>query len=213
MTASLNTPKIRSVLDRLFAAAARDGELVSAPIDFQNASAQELADALDGEYMPISAAAGDLLYTLVRSARPQTVVEFGTSFGISTLYLAAGVADNGAGHVYGSELSATKLAAAQANFEDAGLSGQVTLLGGDARESLADVAGPIDLVLLDGWKDLYLDVLRSLEPRLRPGALVVADDTTFPSVAPYLAYVRDPASGYVSVSFPVEDGMELSCRN
>jgi predicted O-methyltransferase YrrM len=54
-------------------------------------------------------------------------------------------------------------------------------------------------------------VLRLLEPRLSPGALVVADDITFESMADYLGYVRDPANGYVTVAFPVEDGMEVSC--
>jgi predicted O-methyltransferase YrrM len=88
----------------------------------------------------------------------------------------------------------------------------VTILGGDARETLADVPGPIGLVLLDGWKDLCLPVLRSLEPRLAPGALVVADDITMATMADYLDYVRDPANGYVSVAFPVEDGMEISCH-
>lgn len=58
---------------------------------------------------------------------------------------------------------------------------------------------------------MCLPVLRLLEDRLSPGALVVADDSSFASMAGYLAYVRDPASGYVNVSFPVEDGMEISC--
>jgi predicted O-methyltransferase YrrM len=79
-------------------------------------------------------------------------------------------------------------------------------------ETLEAIPGPIGLVLLDGWKDLCLPVLRLLEPRLAPGALVVADDITLPSMAGYLDYVHDPASGYVSVAFPVEDGMEISCR-
>ncbi|WP_371784522.1 hypothetical protein [Streptosporangium subroseum] len=72
--------------------------------------------------------------------------------------------------------------------------------------------GPIGLLLLDGWKDLCLPVLRLLEDRLAPAALIVADDTTFASMADYLAYVRDPAHGYVTIAFPVEDGMEISCR-
>jgi predicted O-methyltransferase YrrM len=70
----------------------------------------------------------------------------------------------------------------------------------------------VDFLLLDGWKDLCLPVLRLLEDRLAPGALVVADDTTLPTMNPYLDYVRDPANGYVNVAFPVEDGMEISCR-
>lgn len=71
--------------------------------------------------------------------------------------------------------------------------------------------GPIGMVLLDGWKELCLPVLRLLEPRLAPGAVVAADDITFASMGEYLGYVRDPVSGYVSVAFPVEDGIEISC--
>jgi predicted O-methyltransferase YrrM len=72
------------------------------------------------------------------------------------------------------------------------------------------VPGPIGLVLLDGWKNLCLPVLRLLEPRLAPGALIAADDTTFTRMADYLEHVRDPANGYATVAFPVADGMELS---
>lgn len=162
--------------------------------------------------MPISAQGGELLYSLVRASRPRTVVEFGTSYGISTLYLAAAVADNGTGHVYGTEMNAAKIAAASAVLEEAGLAENVTILPGDALSTLADIDGPIGLVLLDGWKELCLPVLRSLESRLAPGALVVADDTTMSSMAEYLDYVRVPDNGYISVSFPVEDGMEISCR-
>jgi predicted O-methyltransferase YrrM len=211
MTNTLLTPPIRTVLDRLFTAAELDEDAPPRRIP-SGSTAQERADALADVYMPISASGGDLLYALVRSARPETVVEFGTSYGISTLYLAAAVADNGTGRVFSTELSAAKIAAARSNLAEAGLDGPVTILEGDARETLADLPGPIGLVLLDGWKDLCLPVLRLLEPRLAPGALVVADDIDLPSMADYLAYVRDPANGYVSVAFPVEDGMEISCR-
>ncbi|MEV4641011.1 class I SAM-dependent methyltransferase [Actinoplanes sp. NPDC049548] len=210
MPTTLTRSAAAAVLDKLFAAAFNDDAAVPDP-SLATATAQERADALRDIYMPVSPQGGELLYSLVRTGRPRTVVEFGTSHGISTIYLAAAVADNGAGHVYTTELSAAKVAAARANIAEAGLSDVVTVLPGDARETLADVAGPIDLVLLDGWKELCLPVLRQLEPRLRPGALVVADDTTFASMADYLAYVRDPANGYVTVDFPVADGMELSC--
>jgi len=139
-------------------------------------------------------------------------VEFGTSFGISTIYLAAAVSDNGAGRVVTTEMSAAKIAAARANLIEAGVAGPVTILAGDAMHTLAQLPGPIGLVLLDGWKDLCLPVLRLLEPRLAPGAIVVADDIDRPSMSPYLDYVRDPANGYVNATFPVEDGMEISCR-
>ncbi|MFC0110534.1 O-methyltransferase [Kibdelosporangium aridum] len=198
--------KVQAVLDRLFANAANDAWPQSYPADPQGH-----ADALAEIYMPISADGGKLLYSLIRAARPETVVEFGTSFGISTIYLAAAVADNGTGHVYGSEMNDSKREAAQANLKEAGLAEHVTVLPGDARESLKEVPGPIGMVLLDGWKNLCLPVLKLLEPKLTPGALVVADDVTFPTMADYLGYVRDPANGYVSVEFPVEDGMEVSC--
>ncbi|MDX8149636.1 class I SAM-dependent methyltransferase [Lentzea sp. BCCO 10_0061] len=214
MTITLHEPRVRSVLDRLFGAAASDDDHFDAPAwgDLGSASAQERADALAGIYMPISARGGDLLYGLVRASRPDTVVEFGTSFGISTLYLAAAVADNGKGRVYGTEMSEVKVATARKNLDEAGLGGVATILPGDARRTLADLKGPIGLVLLDGWKELCLPVLRDLESRLAPGALVVADDIDQESMADYLAYVREPANGYVSVAFPVEDGMEISCR-
>jgi predicted O-methyltransferase YrrM len=88
------------------------------------------------------------------------------------------------------------------------------VLEGDALQTLPEHLGTdsVDFLLLDGWKDLYVPLLRILEPRLAPGTLVIADDVTFESVKPYLEYVRDPANGYEAVTFPIEDGMEISCR-
>ncbi|MEU7957262.1 O-methyltransferase [Micromonospora humida] len=210
MTTTLHDPAVRDLIDRLFTEAERDDER-SPGRPAPTATARERADLLEDVYMPISARGGDLLYALVRAVRPQTVVEFGTSYGISTLHLAAAVRDNGVGHVTTTELSATKVKAARANLEEAGLSDVVTVLAGDALTTLGTVGGPIGLVLLDGWKEMCLPVLRLLEARLAPGALVVGDDSTFESMSDYVAYVRDPGNGYVSVDFPVEDGMELSC--
>ena len=214
MTNTLAAPQLEAVLGRLFAAAAKDADRETqrpAGRTDAGASALERADALADFYLPISADAGRLLYALVRASRPDTVVEFGTSFGISTIYLAAAVADNGRGRVITTELSTTKAEAARSNLRQAGVDGPVTVLIGDARQTLADLPGPIGLVLLDGWKDLCLPVLRLLEPKLAPGALVAADDTNGPPMADYLTYIRDPANGYVTVAFPVEDGMEISC--
>lgn len=144
------------------------------------------------------------------ASRPETVVEFGASFGISTIHLAAAVTDNGTGHVVTTELSDRKATAARRNLAEAGLAGVVTILEGDALETLASVTGPVGLVLLDGWKDLYLPVLQLLQPSLTPGALVVADDSSFESTAGYLAYDRDPGNGFVSMELPVKDGVEVS---
>lgn len=212
-THTLADPRIRTALDRMFALAERDDAIAATlPAGYSSMSAHEKADAAAGIHMPISAAGGVLLYNLVRATRPTTVVEFGMSFGISTLHLAAALRDNGAGRVFTTELSKEKIAAARGTFAETGVDDLITVLEGDALDTLAALDAPADLVLLDGWKDLCLPVLRLLEPRLRPGTLVVADDIDQSSMRPYLEYVRDSGNGYESVSFPVEDGMEISCR-
>lgn len=211
---TLRTPRVRTILDRLFATAAQDHE--TSPwrrpgLSWETATAQERADASESTYMPISRQGGELLYVLVRARRPNTVVEFSTSYGISTIYLAAAVADNGTGHVVSTELNGAKVLAARANLMEARLAERVTILLGDARTIFKGIPGPIDFVLLDGWKDLCLPLLRSLESRLAIGALIAADDINLPSLSGYLDYVRQPSNGYASVSFPIEDGMEISC--
>jgi predicted O-methyltransferase YrrM len=219
MPSTLAEPRVDAVLSRLYAQAARDEEVASSvPEDRAlpdraarlRMTARERAEALQDIYMPVSPDVGRLLYALVRASRPETVVEFGTSFGISTIHLAAAVADNGTGRVVTTELSHRKAAAARENLEQAGLARVVNVLEGDALETLADVTGPVGLVLLDGWKDLYLPVVRLLQPQLTPGALVVADDSSFESAAGYLAYVRDPGNGFVTMECPVDDGIEVS---
>jgi predicted O-methyltransferase YrrM len=90
----------------------------------------------------------------------------------------------------------------------------VDLRVGDALETLEDLKADVTVLFLDGWKELYLPLLRKLEPKLKGGALVAADDIElFPeALKPYLDYVREPANGYVSVTFPVGDAVEVSAR-
>lgn len=162
MTNTLASPRVDAVIRRLFAAAdSQDDKIRAAAGPEQHrvarqGTAAEKAEAAQDIYMPVSPDAGKLLYSLTRAARPQTVVEFGASYGISALHLAAAVTDNGAGHVYTTELSPKKAAAARANLDEAGVGEVVTILEGDALETLAGIPGPIGLVLLDGWKELCL---------------------------------------------------------
>jgi predicted O-methyltransferase YrrM len=209
---SLGEARVAEVLGGLFARAERDSEVLeSLPPDLATRegrallSARERADVLQDAYMPVSPDTGRLLYALVRACRPEIVVEFGTSFGISTIHLAAAVTDNGTGRVVTTELSDRKATAARNSLEQAGLAGVVTILQGDAVETLASVSGPVGFVLLD------VPVLGLLQPRLVAGALVIADDTSFGSAAGYLAHVRDPGNGFVSVDFPAVGGVEVSC--
>jgi predicted O-methyltransferase YrrM len=215
---TLTDTKVATALDRMYAeshaqmtALRNDGGRFA---DLHGATAQERADALSDIYMPVTQEAGRLLYSLVRATRPQTVVEFGMSLGLSGIHLASAVKDNGSGRVVTTELSAAKIATAKKNFADAGVDDVITVLEGDARETLKTLDGTVDFVLLDGWKEFYKPVLQLLEPRLAPGTLVVADNTNMPETQPYLDYVRAPANGYVSVNFLARDSdsMELSCR-
>jgi predicted O-methyltransferase YrrM len=177
-------------------------------------SARERAEAMSEFYIPVTPDAGRLLYALVRATRPTTVVEFGMSFGISAVHLASALRDNGTGRVVTTELSASKIAAAKQTFVETGLDDLITVLEGDALSTLAGVEGPVEFVLLDGWKDLYLPVIELLEPRLSTGALVVADNASAADIQPYLDRVRNPDDGYVSFNFLVResDSMEISCR-
>jgi predicted O-methyltransferase YrrM len=216
MANTLTSDPVASTLRDLYAAseAQRSGPRRPRPAESERPSAQERADAASEVYMPIDPDAGRLLYSLIRATRPETVVEFGTSFGISTLHLAAAVRDNGLGHVVTTELNAHKVATAIATFNSVGLSDVVTVLEGDALETLDTIDGPIGFVLLDGWKEMYLPVLKAIETRLPAGTLIAADNAGHAETGPYLDYVRDPGHGYVTVNFPskADDSMELSCK-
>lgn len=161
---------------------------------------RRLYGALKDFHLAVSRETATLLYMLVRSTRARTIVEFGTSFGVSTLHLAAALRDNGGGKLIGTEFEPTKVATARANIREAGLDDLVDIRSGDALETLArDVPEGVDLLLLDGAKNLYLRVLALLEPRLRAGSLIVADNAD--RSPEFLARVRDSAGGYVSVAF------------
>jgi predicted O-methyltransferase YrrM len=212
MNAYLYHERVRRVLDGMHAEADR----IDPPLQAQARGkvGAERHAFLDHAFIPVSPDAGRLLYALVRGAAPGTTVEFGTSFGISTIYMAAAVRDRGHGRVVTTELNVAKAERAREYIGEAGLLDVVDLRVGDALETLKDLAKDVSVLFLDGWKNVYLPVLHLVEPALQPGALVVADDLDlFPEVlGPYLDYVRDPANGYVSVTLPVGDAMELSAR-
>jgi predicted O-methyltransferase YrrM len=216
----LDRPPVRTVLDRLHGAAAGDTWrfVRKAPaIAFGLLRGQGLDGVLTGDmmrdlYISLSPAAGGLLYLTARALGARRVVEFGTSFGISTIYLAAAVQENGGGSVIGTELEPTKHRAATANLAEAGLADVADVRLGDARETLRDVPAPLDLVLLDGWKDLYLPVLQLLTPKLRTGAVVFADNINMfrKALAPYVAHVQSGRHGFRSVTLPIGSGLEYS---
>ncbi|WP_219273323.1 O-methyltransferase [Pseudomonas sp. Xaverov 83] len=169
----------------------------------------ELYGLLKDLWLPVSRDTGTLLYMLARSSKARAIVEFGTSFGLSTLHLAAALRDNGGGALISSEFEPSKIALARQHLEQGGVSDLVEIRQGDALVTLASgLPDSVDLLLLDGAKALYGDVLNLVESRLKPGALIIADNTNY--CPDYLARVRSPANGYLSV--PIGDDVELSVR-
>ncbi|PMS13584.1 O-methyltransferase [Trinickia caryophylli] len=159
--------------------------------------------------LAVSRETGTLLYMLARSCRARTIVEFGTSFGISTLHLAAALRDNGGGRLITTEFEPSKVARARDHLRAGGLIDLVEIREGDALRTLAaDLPEAVDLLLLDGAKGLYPEILHLVEPRLRPGALIVADNADYSPE--YLARVRSPVEGYLST--PFGEDVELSMR-
>jgi len=215
---TLKVPTVENLLDQLFQKAADSDPSILEAI-FANAedaggvsNDSEVSDQLANAYIPISRELGRLLYLLVRAQGSRRVIEFGTSFGISTIYLASAIRDNGGGRVITTEMNPAKVRAARQNLNKAGLGDLVEILEGDALITLREIDGPIDLLLLDGWKNLYLPVLRLVEPHLRTGALIIADDlNVFPEAhQPYLNYVRSRENDYLSVEIPLGDHIEVS---
>lgn len=221
MTSTLTSPKVTALLDRLYADSAESygvlGQL------FGHLSREERAARMSDPntdyrafyaqarevHMPVSRDTGTLLYMLARGNGARAIVEFGTSFGLSTVQLASALRDNGGGKLIGTDLEPTKLAHAHDNLREAGLSDLVELREGDALEQLArDLPDVIDLVLLDGHKALYAKVLSLLAPRLRPGAYLVADNAD--ACPDYKAIVRAPGSGYLSIAYGAD--VELTMK-
>jgi len=217
---TLTTSPLAPLLDRLFAEADKASATTMAAVNDIPDDELDRLRASKTDYLTfygrlkdaplaVSRETGTLLYMLARGAKARSIVEFGTSFGISTLHLAAALRDNGGGRLITTEFETSKVARARENLTVGGLIDLVEIREGDALQTLhADLPEAIDLLLLDGAKGLYPDVLALLEERLRPGAFVVADDAD--ASPEYLARVRSTGHGYLST--PFGDDVEVSMR-
>jgi len=156
---------------------------------------------------------GRLLNILIKASRARSILEIGTSFGYSTLWLAEAARAVG-GRVVTLELAPQKVAFARERMRAAGLIDWIDFRVGDALASLASLDMKFDFVLLDPWKELYVPCLELFYPRLNPGALIAADNMLLPEysrpdAAKYIAAVRS-LPGIESVTVPVGSGVELS---
>ena len=162
----------------------------------------------------------EFCYLLCRANNARRIVEIGTSYGVSTLYLAAAVRDNvaaagGHGVVIGTEYEPKKACAARAHFEQAGLSRFIDLREGDLRETLKQIDGPVDFMLVDIWIAMARPALELVTPHLKAGAMVICDNTELhrSAYADYFAFLEDPVNGFRTMTLPFNGGLELSVRH
>ena len=226
MTSVIRDPKLRTLLERLHAASHQESETLVAyftrraregGLDW-NRFDEDTHRFLGDKLVALDRDKAELCHLLCRALRARRVVEAGTSFGVSTLYLADAVRENagaeGEGVVIATEYEPAKAKAARAHFEEAGLAGFIDLREGDLRETLRDLGGPVDFMLIDIWTPMARPALERVAPHLRPGAIVVCDNTIQfrAAYADYFAYLADPAHGFRTLTLPFEGGLELSVR-
>lgn len=200
-------PQVLKVLERMNAERKRpSAEAFSGPFSHDPEKFADYGFSIHPEQ-------GDLIYLLCRAMNATRVVDFATSIGMSAIYFAAAMRDNGGGQVIGAELVAAKAQTARRNLTDAGLADYVDIRIGDARETLKDVGGPVDFVLIDGWPladgpTLARQVIEVVAPQLRIGGYVLNDNAE----PDFLAWIRDPQNGFISLTLPIKRGTELAVK-
>jgi predicted O-methyltransferase YrrM len=223
----LNDPRLEAVLDRLHAQSTGQNEAVifyfttrarEGTLDW-SAFDEDMHRFMSDKFIALDREKAELCYQLCRALRAKRVVEAGTSFGVSSLYLAAAVRDNvhsdgGTGLMIGTEHEPQKAKIARGHFAEAGLSDFIELREGDLRQTLKVVGGPVDFMLIDIWTPMARPALELVAPALRPGAIVVCDNTAQfrDAYREYFEFVNDPKNGLRTMTLPFEGGFELSVR-
>ena len=224
MTSILNDPKLESLLDCLHAQSDTEVEEIDnyfaqrkrvGTLDIEKPYDNELHLFLSDKMVALDRDKGEFCYQLCRSIGASRIVEAGTSFGISTMYLAAAVRDNQfkKGVVIGTEHEPAKVKIALQNFEKAGLSEFIDLREGDLRQTLKEVGGSVDFMLVDIW-NVALPALELVSSNLRPGAIIICDNTTVSAEAyrGYFKFVNDPKNQFRTMTVPFRGGLELTVR-
>jgi predicted O-methyltransferase YrrM len=215
--------RLRQVLDRLHARS--EAQIPALTAHFQEhggasirGTAREIANGRlfwQDKLVALDRIKAEFCYMTCRAIGATRAVEAGTSFGVSTLYLAAAIRDNGGGTVVATEYEPQKAKAARAHWEDAGLSALIELREGDLRESLKTLKGPIDFLLMDIWTPMARPALERVAPHMRSGAVIIADNTTMfrSAYGDYFDYLTDPKNGFSTMTLPFEGGLEFSVKN
>lgn len=223
MTNSLRDDhRLRGLLDRLHATSeAQEPEMVAwLRQDGWRSMAGTEAEVEAGrafwrdKYVALDRDKAELCYLLCRLRGARRIVEAGTSFGVSTLYLAAAVRDNGGGVVIGTEREPEKAAAARRHFDEAGLAEFVELREGDLRQTLAPDDGSVDALLLDIWTPMVRPTVDLVAPRIPVGGFLIADNTGVrrEPYAELFEFLADPVNGFTTMTLPLTNGLELAVR-
>lgn len=214
----LHDPELERLLARLHARSDEQREAMrdAAPDSHDAAGTKQFRS---DKLVALDRDKAEFCYQLCRAGNIRRIVEVGTSFGVSTLYLAAAVRDNirasgGSGLVIGTEYEPEKAKAARGHFAQAGLGEFIDLREGDLRETLRHIEGPVDFVLIDIWISMARAALERVAPHLRPGAIIVCDNTKQyrADYADYFAFINEPSNGFRTMTLPFDGGFELSVR-
>jgi predicted O-methyltransferase YrrM len=218
----LNDPELEALLDALHAQSEGQGDAIQSYFRRRIEEGTLSWDGFDAEstaffrdkMVALEKDKAEYCYALCRALRATRIVEAGTSFGVSTLYLAAAIRDNGGGTVIATEYEPEKAKMARRNFEAAGLAEYIDLREGDLAETLRVIDGPIDFMLLDIWTEAVMPAVRNVAPHLRPGSVIVADNTAQSrrGYEAYFAYIADPANRLRTLTLPFEGGLEMTVR-
>ncbi|EXJ77156.1 hypothetical protein A1O3_10314 [Capronia epimyces CBS 606.96] len=208
-------PHVVSLLDRLHQLSRTQEDAV----DTQEVEAQGFDNYMRDKFIALDRDKAEFVYQLARAINAKTIVEAGTSFGVSTIYLALAVSRNvtagtGPGVVIATENEKTKADKAREHWKEVGdeITGCIQLREGDILQTLKHDLPDVDLLLLDIWAPIALSVLKLVQPRLRRGAVVIADNTigAAPKYKDLLAYMRAPDSPFTNLTLPYSKGLELS---
>lgn len=199
--------KIESLLAEYEQRADAEREMVEA------LSTEAGARRRDELLLSVGRSTGTLLNLLAKGLQARSILELGTSYGYSGVWLAEAARETG-GRVITTDLIAEKSAYARKKLERVGLARFVDFRVGDVLQILRELSGPFDFVLLDVWKDLYVPCFDLFHSKLSPGAIVVADNMTYPESArenaeAYRRRVRE-SRRFDSVLLPVGSGIEVS---
>ena len=218
-TGVLNDEALEALLARLHAQSDRQIETVDAyeaDAGRPRSAAEEKA-FLSDKLVALDRDKAEFCYLLCRALGATRIVEAGTSYGVSTLYLAAALRDNaraggGSEVVIGTEHEPAKAAAARANFAAAGLAPLIDLREGDLRETLREIGGPVDFMLVDIWIPMARPALELVAPRLRAGAVVICDNTATyrEEYRDYFDFIGGQGARFRTATLPFRGGLEMT---